>query len=76
MILNRDIATIKSGHQVSRLMTRLGWNQIELADELGMHPRTVGEMKSGKRKIKPYAALALSYIELMYLGGPEQEGKS
>lgn len=71
MILNRDIATIKTGAQISRLIRRLGWSQLELADELGMHPRTISEMRSGERKIRPCVALALSYIELMYLGGPE-----
>jgi len=71
MILNRDIATIKTGAQISRLIRRLGWSQLELADELGMHPRTISEMRSGERDIKPYVALALSYIEFKYLGGPE-----
>ena len=75
MIMNRDIATITTGAHISRLMRRLDWNLIQLADEMGMHPRTIGEMRSGKREIKPYAALALSYIELKYLGGPEEEGK-
>lgn len=71
MIMPRDIATITTGAQISRLIRRLGWKQQDLAEELGMHPRTISEMRSGKRDIKPYAALALSYIELVYLGGPE-----
>lgn len=71
MIMNRDIATITTGAQISRLIRRLGWNQEQLAAEIGMHPRTISEMRSGKRDIKPYAALSLSYIELKYLGGPE-----
>lgn len=72
MIMPRDIATITTGAQISRLLRRLGWKQQDLADELGMHPRTIGEMRSGKRGVKPYTALALSYIELKYLGGPEE----
>lgn len=66
-----SIATITTGAHLSRLMRRLEWSASDMADEIGLHQRTIYALRAGRSPITPVVALALSHIELKYLGGPE-----
>lgn len=58
--------------EIPRLRRRLDWSPQRLADELGITDTHLNKMQSGSSKMRRVYGLALRYIELQYLGGPEQ----